>query len=276
MMKSHASFFKQSLFRALLFYGISNSVVAKPFECLIEPSQVVEIRASIEGLIEKINVDRGDTVKQGQVLILLDTGVDRARYEQAKFKASMRGAEMAAQSRLGFSTLKFDRNRQLFQDQYVSANDKDESEANKKLAAAQLQEARENNRVAELQVNEYDEIMRLKTLKSPFDGVVMERSHHPGEVAQMNDRLPLLKLARIDPLFVEVVLPAANLGKVHIGEEFIVKPIIDGGKEFKAKVKVIDPVVDAASGTFGLRLEVSNPNRQISAGINCQTELPGR
>ena len=118
--------------------------------------------------------------------------------------------------------------------------------------------------------------MRLKTLKSPFDGVVMERSHHPGEVAQMNDRLPLLKLARIDPLFVEVVLPAANLGKVHIGEEFIVKPIIDGGKEFKAKVKVIDPVVDAASGTFGLRLEVSNPNRQISAGINCQTELPGR
>jgi len=275
-MKSHTSFFKQSLFRALLFCGISNSVAAKPFECLIEPSQVVEIKAPIEGLIEKINVDRGDTVKQGQVLILLDTGVDRARYEQAKFKASMRGAEMAAQSRLGFSTLKFDRNKTLFQDQYVSANDRDESEANKKLASAQLQEAKENNSVAELQVKEYEEIMRLKTLKSPFDGVVMERSHHPGEVAQTNDRLPLLKLARIDPLFVEVVLPAVNLGKVHIGEVFVVKPMIEGGKEFNAKVKVIDPVVDAASGTFGVRLEVSNANRQIPVGINCQAELPGQ
>ena len=276
MMKSHTSIFKQSLFGALLFYGISNSVAAKPFECLIEPSQVVEIKAPIEGLIEKINVDRGDTVKQGQVLILLDTGVDRARYEQAKFKASMRGAEMAAQSRLGFSTLKFDRNKTLFQDQYVSANDRDESEAGEKLSSAELQEAKENNSVAELQVKEYEEIMRLKTLKSPFDGVVMERSHHPGEVAQTNDRLPLLKLARIDPLFVEVVLPAVNLGKVHIGEVFVVKPMIEGGKEFNAKVKVIDPVVDAASGTFGIRLEVSNANRQIPVGINCQAELPGQ
>jgi len=253
---------------------MANTVEGKSFECLIEPSQVIEVRAPIEGLIEKIAVDRGDPVKQGQVLITLDMGIDRARYEQAKYKASMRGAQMAAKSRLNFLKIKFDRNQELFRDQYISANERDESESGKNLASAELIEAKENSRVAELQVRELEEVMRLKTLQSPFDGVVMERSHHPGEVTQINDRLPVLKLARTNPLYVEVVVPAASIGKIRVGDEVSVKPSIEGLKEFSARVKVVDPVVDAASATLGIRLEVFNQDQKIPAGINCQAELP--
>lgn len=260
----------------LFFYflfSVSQSVSAKSFECLIEPSQVIELRAPIEGLIEKITVDRGDVVTSGQVLITLDTGIEKARYSEAKFKAGMRGAQLAAQSRLDFLSKKFDRNQTLFKDKYVSANDRDESESGKNLASAELTEAKENSRVAELQVHEFSEVMRLKTLKSPFDGVVMERSHHPGEVAQSNDHLAILKLARTNPLYVEVVLPAIALGKIHKGDEIHVKPNLEGVGEFKARIKVVDPVVDAATATLGVRLEVPNPEHRLPAGINCHAEF---
>lgn len=254
---------------------IGFSVQAKSFECLVEPSQVVEIRAPIEGLIDAIHVDRGDEIKKGQTLVTLDMGVDKARLDQAKYKATMRGALQTAQSRLDLSNKKFDRDQELFRDQYVSANTRDESETTMKLAAAELVEARDNNKVAELQVREYDELIRLKSIKSPFDGVVMERFHHPGEVTLSHDQNPLLKLARINPLYVEVVLPAASVGKVHVGDEINVKPQHEGAPAFNAKVTVVDPVADAASGTLGVRLEVLNINKTLPAGVSCKAEFPG-
>ena len=240
----------------------------------MNPLLIVALSAPIEGLIEKINVDRGDVVKQGQVLITLDMGVDRARYNQAKYKAGMRGAQLAAKSRLDYSSKKFERNQELFRDKYVSNNDRDESESGKNLAAAELIDAKDNSRIAELQVNELDEVMKLKTLRSPFDGVVMERSHHPGEVALISDHQAILKLAQTNPLYVEVVIPATGLGKVHVGDEIYVKPHGEGLIEFKARIKVIDPVVDASSGTLGIRMEVHNPDYNLPAGISCQAELP--
>ncbi len=272
-MNSHSGI-KQVFLMITLLYPASQAVNAKSFECLIEPSRVIELRAPIEGLIEKITVDRGDVVKQGQVLITLDMGVDRARYNQAKYKAGMHGAQLAAKSRLDYSSKKFERNQELFRDKYVSGNDRDESESGKNLASAELMDAKDNSRVAELQVNELDEVMKLKTLRSPFEGVVMERSHHPGEVAQISDHLAILKLAQTNPLYVEVVIPAAALGKIHVGDDIHVKPNGDGLSEFKARIKVIDPVVDASSGTLGIRLEVPNPDHRLPAGISCQAELP--
>lgn len=264
-----------SLAVGLLFGSLSIYAQAKSIECLIQPSQVVEIRAPLEGLIDVMHVDRGDEVKKGQSLVILDMGVDRSRYEQARYKATMRGALQTAQSRLDFSNKKFGRDQELFQDQYVSANARDESETSVKLASAELLEAKDDTRVAELQVREYDELMRLKTIKSPFDGVVMERFHHPGEVALTDDKHPLLKLARINPLYIEAVLPTTSLGKVRVGDDIKIKPQNEGSNEFSAKVTVVDPVADAASGTLGVRLEVANPSRALPAGVSCKAEFPG-
>lgn len=258
----------------LLVESITFSVQARSFDCVIQPSQVVEIRAPIEGLVETVNVDRGDEVKKGQTLVVLDMGVDKARYEQAKYKATMRGALETAKSRLKFSSKKFDRDQELFHDQYVSANTRDESETAMKLAASELLEAKDNNRISRLQVHEYEELMRLKNIKSPFDGVVMERFHHPGEVTQAHDQNPLLKLARINPLFIEVILPSSSIGKVQVGDEIKVNPQVGIVKEFNATVTVVDPVVDAASNTLGVRLEVENNKHALLAGVGCKAEFP--
>lgn len=82
-----------------------------------------------------------------------------------------------------------------------------------------------------------------------------------------------MKLAQINPLNVEVVMPVEIFGTIHVGMtgEVNLEPLIKG--RFRARVTVVDRVVDAASGTFGVRLELPNPDFAIPAGIKCMVTI---
>jgi tetratricopeptide (TPR) repeat protein len=73
----------------------------------------------------------------------------------------------------------------------------------------------------------------------------------------------------LDPLHVEVVLPVSEFGTVDVGEPATVVPGAPVGGEHKATVSVVDQVIDAASGTFGVRLELPNPELKLPAGREC-------
>lgn len=74
--------------------------LAGDFDCMIEPRKSVEVRAASEGMIEKIWVDRGDMVKAGQVLVTLDSGVEKAATESARYRATMQGKIRTGESRV--------------------------------------------------------------------------------------------------------------------------------------------------------------------------------
>ncbi|MDN5754007.1 MAG: biotin/lipoyl-binding protein, partial [Nitrosospira sp.] len=65
---------------------------AGDFDCLIEARQIVDIRPSTTGIIEKIWVDRGESVSTGQVLVTLDSGLEKATVELTKYRSTMEGA----------------------------------------------------------------------------------------------------------------------------------------------------------------------------------------
>ena len=74
-------------------------------------------------------------------------------------------------------------------------------------------------------------------------------------------------------LNVEVLLPIEMLGKIEAEQEGVVTTEFDSAKELMAKVVVVDRVVDAASGLFGVRLELPNPGLSITAGLECQVRF---
>jgi multidrug efflux pump subunit AcrA (membrane-fusion protein) len=76
----------------------------------------------------------------------------------------------------------------------------------------------------------------------------------------------------VDPLNVELVLPAAMYGKIKRGDRAEVTPETPA-RSFPARVSVVDRVVDAASGTFGVRLELRNPENAIPAGAKCKARF---
>lgn len=254
--------------------GLPLAACAKSFECLIQPWQVVEIRSPTEGLISKIRVKRGDSVKAGEVLVELDSSVERSAAAVSEYRAKMEGRIKAATERVQYAGKKLERSAELEKQHFVAAQAHDDALSEKRVATAELEDALENRQLAKLDYRHAIDMLNLRTLRSPLTGVVMDRLLNPGDLTQAGtDSKAILKLAQIDPLRVEVVLPLQYYGKLHIGMTGEVTPEGLGGR-YTAKVDVIDRVFDAASGTFGVRLELPNRHGNVPGGIRCQVDFP--
>ncbi|HVC84586.1 MAG TPA: efflux RND transporter periplasmic adaptor subunit [Solirubrobacteraceae bacterium] len=247
---------------------------ARSFECLIQPVQMVEIRSPTEGLIRKVYVQRGDSLKAGQVLVELESSAERSAVAGAKYRSQMQGRLAAARERVEYASKKLNRARELQKQHFVAAQARDDAQAELRVAESELQDARENRELARLEYQHALDLLNLRSLHSPFDGVVMDRILNPGDLAQGGtDSKPILKIAQINPLRVEVVLPGEYFGKLRQGMSGEVSPEGLAGRH-GAKITVIDRVFDAASGTFGVRLELPNPDASIPGGVRCRVEFP--
>jgi RND family efflux transporter MFP subunit len=265
----------QSVAAALAILALwSSHVVANPYECLIEPNQTVEIRSSTEGVIEKVLVKRGDRVRAGQVLVQLESSAESSAVALAKFRSEALGRITSTENRFDYASKKFERSKELQSQNFVTAQARDEADAERRIAEAELREARENREMAIYEHRHAMDLLNRRTLRSPFDGIVMDRMLNPGDLAEAGaGRRPILKLAQVEPLRVEVVLPLAAHGKVKAKTAAEIAP--EGqATRFPATVSVIDSVFDSASGTFGVRLEMPNAGGAVPAGIRCQVDFP--
>lgn len=243
------------------------------FECLIEPNQVIEIRSSTEGLIEKVYVKRGDRVEVGQTLVELESSVEKSAAEMARYRSQMEGRIASSKNRLEFATKKLSRTQELQKQNFVSAQAADEAEAEKRIAEAELRDAIENQELAKHDHQHAIDLLNRRILHSPLRGVVVDRMLNPGDLSEAGTgRKPILKIAQIDPLLVEVALPLEAYGKLRVGMTGMVTPEGLQGR-YPASVTVVDSVFDAASGMFGVRLEMKNRQASIPGGIRCQVEF---
>lgn len=246
---------------------------AAGFECLVEPMQTVELRTAVDGLIEKVHVDRADTVHRGQALVELQSRAEVVGVESARYRAEMTGQIATAQSRVAYAKKKFARADELQRERVVTAQAADEADAELRLAQAELQAAMESRELARIEHRRAVEQLALRTLRSPFDGVVVNRLLNPGDLAESGSgRRAVLTLAQIDPLRVDVALPVRLLGSVQAGQRMVVTLQGSAGR-IVAPVRFVDKVVDAASGTFVARLELPNRDGQIASGVRCTADF---
>lgn len=243
---------------------------AAEMACVIKPYAEISIGTPVEGLIETVPVDRGDWVTKGQVIVTLESSPEEATVALAKAKAEAEAVLKSSQVKIGFSSRKLERALDLFKTNSIAQHEVDEAQTEKALAEMSYQEASENKRQAELELNRAVTALRLHTIRSPINGVVVDRLLSPGELARQT---PVMKLAQINPLRVEVFAPISLLGKLKTGMRADVRPEGKGQPVYQAKIVVVNRVVDSASGTFGVRLEMPNPNNAISAGLACIVEF---
>jgi RND family efflux transporter MFP subunit len=245
---------------------------AADFDCLIQPSELVSVASPVQGVIEKLRVDRGDFVSQGAIIAELESSNERAAVDVARYRTEIESPTKSNQVRFDFGVRRFDRTDEMYKKQLVPLKELDEAETAKLLAEIGILEAQENLRLARLELERSKTALALRTIHSPVKGVVVERILSPGEFVGQN---PIMKIARIDPLRVEVFVPVTMLGKVAVGMRVQVTPEAPANTPRSAVVTVVDKVVDAASGTFGVRLELPNPSHQLAAGLKCKVRFAG-
>jgi multidrug efflux pump subunit AcrA (membrane-fusion protein) len=197
--------------------------------------------------------------------------VEKATLAVGRARAEAESGIKSSEARLEFGVKRFVRTEEMFKKELIPERERDEAETGKVLAEMALLEAQENRRIAELELERAEAAYRLRTLRSPINGVVVERLLASGELAKQS---PILKLAQIDPLRVEVFAPVSLLGKVSTGMNADVMPEAPVNGVYPARVTVVDRVVDAASGTFGVRLELPNPSHRLPAGLKCMVRFP--
>lgn len=245
------------------------------FECLLEPWQLIEVRSSVDGIIAAITVNRGDNIRRGQTLVELQSQSERVAVDLARMRSKLQGQVVAATNRIDYATKRLARLADLEKDNFTSPQARDEADAEKRLAEAELQSALEGRELAKLELLRAQEQLALRTVTAPFSGVVVDRMLNVGELAEAGSgRKPVLKVAQIDPMRADVVLPAALFGQVKVGTKASVRARVGGG-QFAAVVRSVDRVIDAASGTFVVRLEVPNPGDKVPGGSRCSATVDG-
>lgn len=241
-------------------------------DCVIEPNKVAEVSSAVDGIIDKLAVKRGQLVKTGQVVATLKSSIERATVELARVRSERDQAIKARRARLEFAQRKLKRNQELFAQNLISEQVVDEAETDVLLAELELGEFLEERMMAILELERAEEALEIRTIRSPFSGVVVDVLVAPGESIENR---PLFRIASIDPLNVEVIAPVPLFGKIKKGTEATVIPEEPIGGNHKARVVIVDRVLDAASGTFGIRLQLSNRKYKLPAGLRCKVTFAG-
>ena len=242
----------------------------EPLDCLVQPHQLVELGTPTTGVVESVAVERGARVEKGQILLRLESEVERAGVALAKARSRMEGDLRSSEVNLALDQRRVDRKSRLYERRAVSVDDKDHAQVQAELGEIEVTQARENRELARLELARARAALWRRWVHSPFDGVVVDRMVDPG--ARVSEE-PVLKLAQLDPLRIEVIAPAELFGKVQPGAQADVFTELPAGGRYRATVSVVDPMVDAASGRFGMELELPNPEHEIPAGLRCRLQL---
>ena len=245
---------------------------AAEFDCVIEPHVVVNVSTAVEEVLKTVHVEKGDRVTAGQVLATLESDVEKASIELARARMNMVADLESRNVRLRHSQRKLTRADELAKKQYISPDERDEAETNKLVAELDLRQEQENKELARLDLQRAVATYEMRTIRSPITGVVVERFLSSGEFAQAK---PIVKLAQLDPLKVEAVLPVTTYNAIKTGMRAEVIPEEPMNQVYPAVVKIVDQVIDAASGTFQVRLELPNPNYRLPAGLRCKVRFLG-
>jgi RND family efflux transporter MFP subunit len=257
---------------ALAMTLTANSAVATPdlsqerFDCLIEPLRVINVGSPVQGVIQSLAVDRSETIDAGQVLAQIESGVEEASLAQANMRARMDGEIKSREADLELALQSKARIDELVEKKMASSQQRDEAHAKVKVARMALQQAKERQTLAEYESRWAAKVLERRTIRSPIAGVVVELQANPGEFVYEN---PIMQVAQLDPLRIEVILPIELYGAIRRGMVAEVFPEI-GGQAETASITVVDRLMDPGSSTFGVRLELPNSSFAIPGGQRCE------
>jgi RND family efflux transporter MFP subunit len=260
------------LFMSLAAIHPSQAQDLTGLDCMIEPHSVANVSTREEGVLEKILVRRGDIVKKGQVVARLESRLEKITLELATARANMQGEIESRRATLEYMQRQRDRINDLYKNNSISFNEKDKADTDVRIAETELQLVLDNHQIRKLERDRAAQLLELRSIRSPVDGVIVEILLVPGESVEDRAR-EIMTIAEVNPLNVEVIMPANLFGSVEVGTPAKVEPLIPGAQLQHSEVSVVDRTIDAASDTFGVQLQLDNADHAIPGGIRCNIDF---
>ena len=286
------------LAKLCLFFLLSTPLLAQtPVECVrvvsksidrqvrlpgeLSPYLSVPIYARVAGFVDRVDVDRGSVVKKGQVLATLVAPEVEAQIAEGTSKGQaiqLQRAEAVAKLSAAQST--YDRLKAASQTPgVVAGNDLVVAEKNVEAAQALVNAYEGSVKAAEASVQSLKALEKYLTITAPFDGIITDRTVHPGTLAGPNSGtggLPLLKLEQLSRLRLTVAVPEAQVGGIVKNARVPFTLPAFPGETFHGVVRRIAHALEPKTRTMAVELDVANPNLRLASGMYAEVLWPVR
>lgn len=269
---------------------VARSVVATG---KIQPLTKVDIKSKASGIVKRLRVDYGETVKEGQVLAELDREQLEAAVREAK--ANLLAAEAAWERNkieaegpdLPFLRIALERSRKLYADGLIAPSLLEDADKAYQLALNKQTAARSQAAVSRAEVERaraalerYESDLRYATITSPMDGLVLSRDVEVGDAVSSilvlgSQATQVMTLGDVSEVYVLGKVDEADIGRVYLGQRarIVVESFKD--KSFEGKVTKISPLGKEKDNvtTFEVRVSILNPGGELKTNMTANAEI---
>lgn len=237
---------------------------AVEYHGVARPSRQADLPPLVRGTIQEVHVREGQLVRRGTPLITLDNRVPEARLAAATVKANLTGALRRAEVDLRMAERRRDRLREVVQRGAAAEFELEELTAGLEQAEAAVQQQHDILQAAEAERQLAAAQLDQYTVSAPFDGTITEIHQRSGAV---DPSVPLISMANVSVLEVEMHLPSTLYGSVQSGQQIDLRAGVPVTKVLPADVVSVSPVINSASNTFRCLLRLPNPAARYPAGF---------
>lgn len=259
----------------------------------VQPLTKVEIKSKASGIVKRLFVDYGDTVKEGQVLAELDREQLEAAVREAR--ANLLAAEAAwertkinaAGPDLPFLEAALERSRKLYADGLIAPSLLEDADKAYQMALNAQTAAKSQAAVSRAEVEKaraalerYETDLRYATITSPMDGLVLSRDVEVGDAVSSilvlgSQATLVMTLGDVSEVYVLGKVDEADIGKVYMGQRarIVVESFKD--KSFEGKVTKISPLGKEKDNvtTFEVRVSIQNPGGELKTNMTANAEI---
>ena len=224
------------------------------------PNQDVKVSSLVAGRIARLRAAEGDRVSEGQIIAEIEDRPYRDQLQQAE------AAVEQAKANLENAQLSRTRNEDLFKRGIAARKDLEDARTQVSVQQATLRQAEAQLALAQLQ------IARTK-VHSPLTGTVVKRFASDGEQVDGTAAEPVAEVANLDRVELYGNVPAAYLGRIHVGETLPVTTDAAPGKTFDGRIVAVSSAVDPATNIGLVRIRLANPGGVFRLGMFLTAQL---
>jgi membrane fusion protein, multidrug efflux system len=242
----------------------------------ITPFMIVALHARVAGYVDRILVDRGNSVRKGDLLAEISAPEMAAQVARARSMAQASEADLRqAEAQLDAAQSTAERlHTAAATPGVVAGNELTQADRQVDAARALLASRRESSRAAESLVRSLEDMQDYLKITAPFDGVVTERLVHPGALVGPGGDRPLLVLQQVSQLRLTVAVPEEFVGGIVRGARVSFKVPAYPERSFSAVVSRPSRALDQKTRTMPVELDAANPEGLLAPGMYPTVKWP--
>jgi membrane fusion protein (multidrug efflux system) len=259
-------------------------VVSRPVSRTIElpgeflPFLTVSLHAKVPGYVERVLVDRGSVVKQGELLVELSAPEMAAQIAEAESKVQAAEADrLQAEAQLAAADSTYDRMKAAAQTPgAIAGNELIQAQKQSEAAQALLNSRRQASRANQAAVRALQDLQAYLKIAAPFDGVVTDRMVHPGALVGPGNDIALLVIQQVSHLRLVVPVPEEDVSGIMSGAVVAFQAPAWPERPFSGTIARISHALDQKTRTMAVELDVMNRDGSLAPGMYPTVKWPVR